>query len=273
MRGNRLGTWLRWLRATATFVFIAALCLAVAVLVIALIPGSPVTQELPAAALTGLHRVGGVTAGVAVDPSGWIPFTIHDPSLAQRLLDLLTVLPGLVLVAEIARRMANLLRGAQASDPFTADTARALVAVGKLTAFAGLGAWILSQIAQGVLSCDDADLLGDVQASSNTARVARRGTDLRRLRADPGPGCDHAGRTRHRHLMTEPPEHRISVHLDELLQAKGMTLVELSSRVGVTVVNLSILKNGHARAIRFNTLTAICDALGCTPGELLSMQA
>ena len=152
MLGNRLGTWLRWLRATATFVFIAALCLAVAVLVIALIPGSPVTQELPAAALTGLDRVGGVTAGVAVDPSGWIPFTIHDPSLAQRLLYLLTVLPGLVLVAEIARRMANLLRGAQASDPFTADTARALVAVGKLTAFAGLGAWILSQIAQGVLS-------------------------------------------------------------------------------------------------------------------------
>ena len=73
--------------------------------------------------------------------------------------------------------------------------------------------------------------------------------------------------------MTEPPEHRISVHLDELLQAKGMTLVELSSRVGVTVVNLSILKNGHARAIRFSTLTAICDALSCTPGELLSLQA
>ena len=50
-----------------------------------------------------------------------------------------------------------------------------------------------------------------------------------------------------------------------------MTLVELSSRVGVTVVNLSILKNGRARAIRFNTLTAICDALGCTPGELLRL--
>jgi hypothetical protein len=152
MLGNRLGTWLRWLRITATFVFIAALCLAVARLVIALIPGSPLTHELPAAALTGLDRVGGVTTGVAVNPSGWIPFTIHDPSLAQRLLGLLTVLPGLVLVAEIARRMANLLRGAQVSDPLTADTARALVAVGKITAFAGLGAWILSQIAQGVLS-------------------------------------------------------------------------------------------------------------------------
>ena len=121
MIASRLGTWLRWLRATATFVYIAALCLAVAVLVIAFIPGSPVTQELPAAALTGLDRVGGVTAGVGVDPSGWIPFTIHDPSLAQRLLYLLTVLPGLALVAEIARRMANLLRAAQASDPFTAE--------------------------------------------------------------------------------------------------------------------------------------------------------
>src|SRR3954469_20836189 len=103
---DRLGTWLRWLRATATFVFIAALCLAVALLVIAFIPGSPVTQELPSAALTGLDRVGGVTTGVVVDPSGWVPFAVHDPSLAQRLLYLLTVLPGLALVAEIARRMA-----------------------------------------------------------------------------------------------------------------------------------------------------------------------
>ncbi len=73
--------------------------------------------------------------------------------------------------------------------------------------------------------------------------------------------------------MTEAPDHRISVYLDELMQAKGMTLVDLSSRVGVTVANLSILKNGHARAIRFNTLTAICDALGCTPGDLLGLES
>ena len=51
-----------------------------------------------------------------------------------------------------------------------------------------------------------------------------------------------------------------------------MTLVELSAKVGVTVANLSILKNGHARAIRFTTLTAICDVLGCTPGALLSLR-
>ena len=73
--------------------------------------------------------------------------------------------------------------------------------------------------------------------------------------------------------MTEAAEHRIVLHLDDLLAARGMTLVELSARVGVTVANLSILKNGRARALRFSTLTAICDALDCTPGELLSLQA
>ena len=71
--------------------------------------------------------------------------------------------------------------------------------------------------------------------------------------------------------MTEPVDHRIEVHLDKLLAARGITLVELSTQVGVTVANLSILKNGHARAIRFSTLTAICDALECDPGQLLSL--
>jgi putative transcriptional regulator len=56
------------------------------------------------------------------------------------------------------------------------------------------------------------------------------------------------------------------------MAARGMTLVELSAKVDVTVANLSILKNGHARAVRFTTLTAICDALGCSPGELLSLR-
>ena len=72
--------------------------------------------------------------------------------------------------------------------------------------------------------------------------------------------------------MGESTEHRIEVHLDELVAARDMTLVELSAKVGVTVANLSILKNGHARAVRFTTLTAICDVLGCSPGELLSLR-
>ena len=61
----------------------------------------------------------------------------------------------------------------------------------------------------------------------------------------------------------------ITVHLDRLLERRGMTLTELADEVGVTVVNLSVLKNGRARAIRFSTLSAICEALECQPGDLL----
>jgi putative transcriptional regulator len=68
------------------------------------------------------------------------------------------------------------------------------------------------------------------------------------------------------------PDHRVTVHLDRVLAARGITLVGLSQQVGVSVVNLSVLKNGRARAIRFSTLTAICDALGCTVGELLEVE-
>ena len=66
------------------------------------------------------------------------------------------------------------------------------------------------------------------------------------------------------------PDHHIQVHLDRVLRARGMTLTELSERAGVTIVNLSILKNGHARAIRFSTLTKLCQVLDCQPGDLLS---
>ncbi|MEV0228967.1 helix-turn-helix transcriptional regulator [Nonomuraea sp. NPDC050786] len=67
-------------------------------------------------------------------------------------------------------------------------------------------------------------------------------------------------------------ERVIRVRLDELLQERGMTLTELSHRVEITVVNLSILKNGHAKAIRFSTLSRLCDALGCQPGDLLTYE-
>ena len=61
----------------------------------------------------------------------------------------------------------------------------------------------------------------------------------------------------------------ILVRLDELLHARRMTLTELASRVDITLANLSILKTGKAKAIRFSTLEAICRALDCQPGELL----
>jgi putative transcriptional regulator len=65
----------------------------------------------------------------------------------------------------------------------------------------------------------------------------------------------------------EPP--RIVVKLDDLLHARQMTLTELAERVDITLANLSILKTGKAKAIRFSTLEAICRELGCQPGDLL----
>jgi putative transcriptional regulator len=66
---------------------------------------------------------------------------------------------------------------------------------------------------------------------------------------------------------------RITVKLDDLLYARRMTLTELAERVGLTLANLSILKTGKAKAIRFSTLAAICRELNCQPGDLLAYEA
>ena len=63
---------------------------------------------------------------------------------------------------------------------------------------------------------------------------------------------------------------RIVVRLDDQLHARRMTLTELAARVDITLANLSILKTGKAKAIRFSTLEAICTALECQPGDLLA---
>jgi putative transcriptional regulator len=62
----------------------------------------------------------------------------------------------------------------------------------------------------------------------------------------------------------------IVVKLDDLLHAKRMTLTDLSDRIGITLANLSILKTGKAKAMRFSTLEAICTELECQPGDLLA---
>jgi putative transcriptional regulator len=61
----------------------------------------------------------------------------------------------------------------------------------------------------------------------------------------------------------------ITVKLDEVLYARRMSLTELSEKIGITLANLSVLKTGKARAVRFSTLDAICDALQCQPGDIL----
>lgn len=71
----------------------------------------------------------------------------------------------------------------------------------------------------------------------------------------------------------EPDDHAVVCHLDRLLAERAMTLTELAERVGITVVNLSVLKNGRARAVRFSTLTALCEVLGCQPGDLFTVRS
>ena len=68
-------------------------------------------------------------------------------------------------------------------------------------------------------------------------------------------------------MPVEEP-HRILCRLDELLVERGLTLTALAEEIGVTIVNLSVLKNQRAKAVRFSTLTAVCQALDCQPGDL-----
>ncbi len=70
---------------------------------------------------------------------------------------------------------------------------------------------------------------------------------------------------------TEVMPHRIVCHLEDVLADRQVTLTELSRRTGITMANLSILKTNKARAIRFTTLTAICDALDTTPAQIFSL--
>ena len=65
---------------------------------------------------------------------------------------------------------------------------------------------------------------------------------------------------------------QVTFHLDELLESRGLTLTELANRVDITLVNLSVLKNNRAKAIRFSTLEALCDVLDCQPGDLMTYE-
>ena len=72
-------------------------------------------------------------------------------------------------------------------------------------------------------------------------------------------------------MPVEEP-HRVVCQLDELLVERGLTLTALAERIGVTNVNLSVLKNQRAKAIRFSTLTALCEELECQPGDLFRVE-
>jgi putative transcriptional regulator len=65
----------------------------------------------------------------------------------------------------------------------------------------------------------------------------------------------------------------IIINIDVMLAKRKMSVTELAEKVGITMANISVLKNGKAKAIRFSTLEAVCKALGCQPGDILEYQS
>lgn len=68
------------------------------------------------------------------------------------------------------------------------------------------------------------------------------------------------------------PSKTVTCHLDALMEAKDITGAALAEQVGITPVNLSVLKNNRAKAVRFTTLVALCEALDCQPGDIFSVE-
>ena len=73
-------------------------------------------------------------------------------------------------------------------------------------------------------------------------------------------------------MVEEFDSSRVICHLDSLLTRRDMSLTELSKRVGVSLANLSVLKNNRAKAVRYSTLIALCEVLECQPGDLFTME-
>ncbi|MBI4944567.1 MAG: DUF2975 domain-containing protein [Actinobacteria bacterium] len=183
---------LRLLQGSATTVHVVALCLAVAVLVIAFVPGAPVTVQLPAHLFGTPAPLTGTLPGAALDPAGQLAFTLADPTPVQRLLQAAIIVPDLLVVAEVARRLAGLLRSAREHDPFTAQTVRRLTTVAKIAALGGSATWLLGVVAAWGLASTVVDPWVPVQPTGGLlgwlavglviagfAQLVDRGVDLR----------------------------------------------------------------------------------------------
>lgn len=72
--------------------------------------------------------------------------------------------------------------------------------------------------------------------------------------------------------MSEPQEPQVVCHLDRIMEERGITGAALAKEVGITPVNLSVLKNNRAKAVRFSTLAALCAALDCQPGDIFGVE-
>jgi Protein of unknown function (DUF2975) len=144
--------WLGRTRGAAVFIQWASLSLAVAVVVIGIAPKSPVLLDVSVARLANFDRIGGVASNVRIDQAGRLALRLIDASFSVRMLNLGTTVPGLVLIAEIARRMAKLLRRAERNDPFTDETSRELSRVAIVAAVGGIAVWAIASVVRWQLS-------------------------------------------------------------------------------------------------------------------------
>ena len=171
-------------------------------------------------------------------------------------------------------QLLGILHETYAGQPFFDSSARRLRMVSRVIAVAAVTAPILWSVAN-VEIAEEAvpslDVPGHVDLVADADLAARR---PRRTRDRRGVPDRHRAAARHRGpgLMPVDEPHRVVCRLDDLLEARGMTLTALAEPIGVTIVNLSVLKNQRAKAVRFSTLTALCDVLECQPGDLFSVE-
>ena len=162
----------------------------------------------------------------------------------------------------VLKRLLAIVETVRAGDPFVAANASRLQAIAWVAARAAAPQPRHRRDRQGHF---DSGASGRYRCRLLDQRLARR---TPHVRAGPGIRGRHADARRPRRdgVMA------IAVKLDDLLHERRMTLTELADRIGITLANLSILKTGKARAIRFSTLDAICEALACQPGDILRFE-
>ena len=215
-----------------------------------------------------------------------LPVCVMNATDGQRALAYLGSAPQTLFKLAVFVLVAWLLLVARGEGPFVPRVHRMLMVLGWFV----IAGSVVASVAHGVAGAYflasavtvAVPLKDDVLSALYDAVLGPRAGRLRS--AYPGP--HHAGRLtyarrprRHgvmpRKRATDmaddiDSEQAIEVRLGTLLAERSMTLTELSELVGITLVHLSVLKNGQARAIRFSTLAAICDALGCQPGDVLT---
>jgi putative transcriptional regulator len=165
----------------------------------------------------------------------------------------------------------RLARDARRGDPFTADTVRRLRRLAWLVLFGGVAVGVASGFAASALARSLVDGGETTHGQAAIWMWIGVGAAIGAVAEDRPPWSVAARRVRRGDLMPPEEEHRVEVHIDKLLAERGLTLTELADRVGLTLANLSVLKNGRARAVRFSTLSALCTVLQCQPGDLFTV--